>query len=200
MLELVVLYMGFPAAVMAELVDVKDRWLAWLLTAIYVLIVIGIVRPNRGSIGLLPLRPRYYFMIAGSLGTAFLTIFLFFAFGIIKGTYAMQLALVFVVYPTLSVPVQEFFFRSFFFFRYENLLRLFYLVILNALLFSFYHAIFGSWLAVGAAFFGGIILSLLYSRFWNFFVCWIAHYILGLLVYFAGWLERFTTMNSFGTY
>ncbi len=111
----------------------------------------------------------------------------------------IRLMLVFVFYPAFSVPAQEFFFRTFFFLRYDRLMGAINIVLVNSLLFSIYHLIYGGWLAAGAALLAGFILSFLYFKLRDFLLCWAVHYIFGVIVYLSGFTYHFTTFSIFTT-
>ena len=197
-LELIFLYLVFPAVVAGQVAPVESRWLVWACTGLYVVAALSVARPRVHSLGLLPARS---FMARLVLASAFLlgltAVFLRLFVTAVDSTLAQQFILLFVLYPTISVPAQEFFFRSFFYWRYELLLPNPYLSISNIFLFSFYHIIYGSWGAAFAGLAGGLILSVLYARYRNLLVCWAVHYVLGIVVYLAGFAHRFTTADIF---
>lgn len=103
-----------------------------------------------------------------------------------------------MLYPAVSVPAQEIFFRGFFFARYD-LFPGAVIVPVNALLFSLYHAIFGSGLAVAAAAVAGAILAAVYRRSRDLYRCWLLHYAFGVAAYLGGFAEGFTALRVFST-
>lgn len=197
-LELILLYLVFPALVAARVAAVEHRWLVWACTGLYVVSVLSVLRPSMHSLGLMAARSLMVrFVLASAVLVGLTAVFLRFFVTTLDKTLAQQFIFLFVLYPIILVPVQEFFFRSFFYLRYELLLASRYLNILNGVVFSLYHIIYGGWGAVVAAFVGGLILSALYARYRNFSLCWAVHYVLGIAVYLAGFARHFTAAEVF---
>lgn len=194
--ELAVLYALYPAAVVVGAMEVDDRWVVWGFTSAYIAIVLFARRPTRQSLGVPTLSPLARVALSGLvlLGLLVLSSYA----GKVTGPgEARRLVLVFGVYPVVSVPAQEFYFRSFFFMRYRELLKPLPLAGVNAMTFSFYHALFGGWMSIIASLAGGAVLSLLYVRFRNVLVCAVVHFLLGLLAYFSGNAHLFTRLKLF---
>ncbi len=169
----------------------------WLLTGTYVLTTLLRVRPSKQDLGLT--RPHLLgrvVLLASVVGAAAAL-----GWNWLHSTNdhegLLTAGLVFVFYPGLSVPMQEFFFRSFFFQRYADLLSPGLLGLLNALLFSFYHLIYGHLFPALAALLAGLLLAFLYSRYRDLTLCWAVHYLGGLGLYLAGFGHLFTTHSRF---
>ena len=196
-LELILLYLLFPSLVLFGLAGVEDRWVLWLLTGTYVLLTLLRVRPGKLGLGLS--RPHILgrvVLIASVVGAvAALSWNWLHSTNDHEGLFTA--GLVFVFYPGLSVPVQELFFRSFFFQRYGDLLSPVLLGLLNGFVFSFYHLIYGHVFPALAALLGGFLLSFLYSRYRDLMLCWAVHYLGGLGLYAAGFAHHFTTDSRF---
>lgn len=92
-----------------------------------------------------------------------------------------------VGYPFLSVIPQEFVFRVYFYHRFTGLIgNRNMLILLNALLFSFSHIMFGNWVAVSFTFIASIMFSLTYLRHRSFTIVSLEHSIYGLLIFTIG--------------
>jgi membrane protease YdiL (CAAX protease family) len=73
-------------------------------------------------------------------------------------------ALIFILYPLVSVYPQELVYRAYFFHRYQALFGNGWgMVIASGVAFGFVHIIFRNWLAVGLCLIGGLLFSLTYQ-------------------------------------
>ncbi|MCP4146353.1 MAG: CPBP family intramembrane metalloprotease [bacterium] len=177
----------------------ENRWLIWGITAIYLFAVVLSRKPGAAALGFSSLnfsRLALFIIVGVVILTA---IYLFFVFHWIERQMLIRLIFVFILYPLLSVPAQEFFFRSFFFFRYGQVFKTPSLIVVNALSFAYYHIIFGSWRVAAASLVAGVVLSILYKKHQELFLCCIIHAIFGILVFLAGWAGKFTTLHIFAT-
>ncbi|HTB92406.1 MAG TPA: CPBP family intramembrane glutamic endopeptidase [Candidatus Sulfotelmatobacter sp.] len=96
-------------------------------------------------------------------------------------------ALVFVLYPLLSVYPQEFLYRAFFFHRYQPLFGQGWgMMAASALAFGFVHIIFRNWLAVGLCVIGGFLFSLTYQTSGSFLLACLDHAIFGDFLFTIG--------------
>ena len=99
--------------------------------------------------------------------------------------------LILVLYPLISALPQEFYFRRFYFWRYERLFRnQWLLMISSALTFMFIHIVYDNWVAILLTLAGGLLFSFTYMQTRRLSLCWIEHSIYGLAIFTAG-LERF---------
>jgi uncharacterized protein len=89
-------------------------------------------------------------------------------------------------YALISVTSQEFLYSSFFFWRYRPLFSPGFLAGLNSVVFAVAHLVYGSWLSLGLAFAGRLVLARVYRRYESFWGVWILHLLLGLAVFAAG--------------
>ena len=54
------------------------------------------------------------------------------------------------------------------------------------MVFAVAHLVYGSWLSVGLAFAGRLVLTRVYRRYESFWGVWILHLLLGVVVFAAG--------------
>jgi membrane protease YdiL (CAAX protease family) len=96
-------------------------------------------------------------------------------------------AIVFLLYPLLSVYPQELLYRAFFFHRYEPLFgRGRGMLLASALAFAFVHIIFRNWLAVGLCVIGGFFFSLTYQTSGSLLLACLDHAIFGNFLFTIG--------------
>ncbi|MDB4088520.1 CPBP family intramembrane metalloprotease [Flavobacteriales bacterium] len=97
-----------------------------------------------------------------------------------------------LIYILVSVIPQELIYREFFMKRYSDLFQnKTVLLIVNALLFSFAHIWFNSWIVLGFTFVGGIMFFLTYQKSKSLFVVILEHSIYGIWLYTVGYGELF---------
>lgn len=104
-------------------------------------------------------------------------------------------AMVMVLYPLISVTAQELIYRVFFFHRYRPL---FVhdgqaVIMLNAVLFSFGHIIFGTLPSLVISFFGGLLFAWRYEHTRSFWAVVIEHALYGNLIFSLGLGRHFYT-------
>src|ERR1700757_15530 len=96
-------------------------------------------------------------------------------------------ALIFVLYPLISVYPQELLYRAYFFHRSQPLFgRGWGLMAASALAFGFVHIIFRNWLAVGLCVTGGFLFSLTYQTSGSFLLACLDHAIFGNFLFTIG--------------
>ncbi|MDX2258241.1 MAG: CPBP family intramembrane glutamic endopeptidase [Hyphomicrobiaceae bacterium] len=102
---------------------------------------------------------------------------------------------VMILYPLLSVPVQELVYRTFFFHRYGPLFgeRRGLLVVTNGLLFGLAHIVFGNWIAIIGTAIIGMLLAYRYEATRSFWAVWLEHALWGGLVFTVGLGRYFFT-------
>ncbi len=94
---------------------------------------------------------------------------------------------VMVLYPVLSALPQEFIYRTFFFYRYDDLFSLpNATVITSAAAFAFAHIVYDNWWAVGLSFIAGLLFGLTYAKTKSLFLVTVEHAIYGWLVFTLG--------------
>jgi membrane protease YdiL (CAAX protease family) len=197
LIEFTVLFAAFPLSVVLGFAAVETRWLIWTITAIYLLTVILGRKPNSAALGLSALSFRRLWALMIVAAAILTALYLFFVFHWLDRKLLVRLFIILFLYPLLSVPAQEFFFRSFFFFRYGQVFEPRLLIVVNTLSFAFYHMIFGSWIATLASLAAGFVLSILYHKYRNFSLNCIIHTMFGILVFLMGWSGHFTTLRVF---
>jgi membrane protease YdiL (CAAX protease family) len=101
-------------------------------------------------------------------------------------------ALIFLLYPLLSVYPQELLYRVFFFHRYQPLFGNGWgMLLASGLAFGFVHIIFRNWLAVGLCVIGGIFFSLTYQASGSLLLACVDHAIFGNFLFTIGLGEYF---------
>jgi len=93
-----------------------------------------------------------------------------------------------LIYPFLSVLAQEFVYRTFFFHRYGPLFNGHrgLAIVTNGALFGFGHIMFGNWIAVGGTAVIGMLFAYRYETTRSFWAVWIEHTLWGWLVFTIG--------------
>ncbi len=100
--------------------------------------------------------------------------------------------LILVFYPFWSAFPQEVIYRAYFFHRFGRFFKQEWLIILlNAVLFSFSHIIFGNWIALLLTFLGSILFSFTYLKSQSLLVVFIEHALYGNLIFTIGLGEYF---------
>ncbi len=95
--------------------------------------------------------------------------------------------MILLFYPVWSAFPQEFIYRTWFFYRYRDLIKnesLFFLI--NAALFSFSHIIFRNWLALILTFFGGLMFAFTYRKSNSLIAVFIEHMLYGNFIFTVG--------------
>lgn len=193
--ELFCFYLLMPCLIVLDVIALKYRWILFVLTSLYVMPMIIVIKPALPDLGIS--KNQIWFVLKTAFLYAFgvgLTLTSLNYFEVFAEKLLIVYLIVFILYPLVSAPIQELFFRSYFFYRYKNLLNQQFLVLLNILLFAFYHKIYGGWLAVLLSLIGGGVLTLIYSRYKNYWTVCLAHGILGVLIYASGFGEYFTDL------
>jgi len=93
-----------------------------------------------------------------------------------------------LLYPLLSVPVQELVYRTFFFHRYGPLFgsERGVLIVTNGALFGFAHIVFGNTVAIFGSMVIGALLAYRYEATRSFWAVWLEHTLWGWLVFTVG--------------
>jgi uncharacterized protein len=100
--------------------------------------------------------------------------------------------MIMLFYPIWSAFPQEIIFRGYFFHRYERLFpNVRWMILVNALLFSFLHIIFNNWIALVFTFFASILFSITYRKSNSLMVTFLEHAVYGNLIFTIGLGEYF---------
>lgn len=93
-----------------------------------------------------------------------------------------------LLYPLLSVPVQELAYRTFFFHRYGPLFGTgrASLILTNGILFGFAHIVFGNTVAIFGSMVIGALLAYRYEATRSLWAVWLEHTLWGWLVFTVG--------------
>ena len=120
-------------------------------------------------------------------------------FGFPRHTPGLWLA-VMVLYPLVSVTVQEIMFRVLFAHRYLGLFggKLGLAVFVNAVLFAYSHLIFESWVTILVSFAGGLIFAYRYFTYRSFWGVCLEHALYGNLIFTVGLARYFFIGMPFG--
>lgn len=93
-----------------------------------------------------------------------------------------------LLYPLMSVMVQELVFRTFFFHRYGRLFggAILPAVLINGALFGYAHLVMGNWFAIWSTALIGCLLAYRYATTRSLWAVWFEHSLWGALVFTAG--------------
>jgi len=100
-----------------------------------------------------------------------------------------------LLYPLASVAAQELVYRTFYFHRYGPLFgeQRWVAVMLNGLLFGFGHIVIGTWFAVTATCFSGLLFAVRYATTRSFWAVFLEHTLWGWFVFTVGLGQFFFT-------
>lgn len=193
--ELLILYLVFPLLIVFNIIELRFRWILFAIIFVYVGGMLWRRKPDLQEIGIS--RSSFATIIKWcsiySLGVTVICLVLYMQDYLTLPDLLFYLV-VLIIYPIISAPAQEIFFRSFFFYRYSELSSPYVVGVLNIVLFAFYHKMYGGWLAVWLSLVGGIILTVLYMKSRNYWWVWICHGFLGVLVFVSGLGKHFTDL------
>ncbi|PWG05913.1 CPBP family intramembrane glutamic endopeptidase [Polaribacter aquimarinus] len=97
-----------------------------------------------------------------------------------------------IIYILFSVIPQELIYRTFFLKRYHNIFKNeFLFIFINAILFSFAHIWFQSWIVLGFTFIGGILFIKTYLKTNSLWLVLLEHTVYGIWLYTVGYGKLF---------
>ena len=194
-IELSLLYIIFPLLIVLNLVDLKYRWFLFAFTFIYIILLIKSLKPALKDFKIIgfEISTLLKWLLIYALGVLIIVLLLYVE-DIITLKLSIIYLVVFIAYPLISAPIQEIFFRSFYFYRYSNLTNQSIIIFLNILLFAFYHKIYGGWISVVLSFAGGIIITFIYLKYNSFWWACFCHGIFGFIVFVLGLGKYFTDL------
>jgi membrane protease YdiL (CAAX protease family) len=190
-LELITIFIGLPTLIY--------YWsphpllpLLWLLAIVCGTLLINDKTFNRSSLWVLNPVVPYKTLLLQAIVVFIISALIIYLieplllFSLIK-TNPLLWVLVMIFYPLLSVYPQELIYRSFYFHRYDNLIKNHSLaILLNAILFGYMHIIFHNWVAVILTFFGGLFFANLYVRSRSILFVSIVHAVYGSMIFTLG--------------
>lgn len=97
-----------------------------------------------------------------------------------------------IIYILFSVIPQELIYRTFFLKRYHSIFKNeFLFIFINAILFSFAHIWFQSWIVLGFTFIGGILFIKTYLKTNSLWLVLLEHTVYGIWLYTVGYGKLF---------
>lgn len=207
-LEIVVLFLALPIAVLHVVVDFRLPLLIVLQPVLLCFVVFLLLDPTFRAVD----EMRRGFRWADALSIVLL-------FLLVGGALAALVAelmprqflsmprnrpetwqKILLLYPLLSVVAQELVYRTFFFHRYGPLFNGHrgLAIVTNGALFGFGHVLFGNWIAVAGTALTGMLFAYRYEATRSFWAVWVEHTLWGWLVFTIG-LGRyfFTGVSNF---
>jgi hypothetical protein len=193
--ELVGLWVMLPVLLWRDVLPVVFRIGALVMAAVYALWIVRYERVRWDELGFRRSAQVLPSLRQGALWVAAAVPFLVLVTASIDGLHALWtwptpatesvLALL-TFYAVVSVTSQEFLFSSFFFWRYRPLFSPGFLVGLNVAVFAVAHMVYGSWVSVGLALLGRLVLATVYRRHGSFWGVWILHLLLAVTAFLVG--------------
>lgn len=194
--EMVLFFVGMPLLYYFDWIPVHKAIPLLAVFGVFLLILLRDKTFNRKQFGLNGFTKWKWLsikMMVVSL-VLLLAVFLFNrdALFMIPRTNLILWVMIMVFYPIWSAFPQELIFRGYFFHRYEKLFpNARWMILVNALLFSFSHIIFNNWIALVFTFFASILFSLTYRKSNSLMVTFLEHAVYGNLIFTIGLGEYF---------
>ena len=191
--ELTVIYLLFPLMFTAGLFRFDQRFIYF--TCLFILITIQTIRYRK------QIRFQFRKDLKDSLyhGIKFSILSLLFIYPMnmyldirpFEDFNSEQMIFIFLYYPFISAPLQEYFYRTYYFARFKGIKKslLFWL---NIFSFAYIHLMYGGWLFVYFSFIAGLIINLNYRRYRNDFSIIFIHAFQGIIIFLFGYLNYFT--------
>lgn len=180
--ELFIFFIGLPIAYLFDFLPGFWKMIPLLIFISYCLIILKRAKKiSLTDVKLKEVRNRDWIKLLIFPSLLFTTLFLLFPDNIFSDYDNPRVLLAIIAYPVFSSLPQEIIYRKFFYFRYSDLIRNKYLlIVLNALLFSFAHIYFLNYVALVLTLLGGIVFSLTYFKSKSLLFVSIEHSIYGL--------------------
>ena len=206
-IELVLLYLGVPAAI-SYLVRVHHFSILLLLQPVLIAILLFLLldptfRVKRELGRLPPVREMLailgLFVVVAAGLAAFMARFEPELFLSLPRRAPPFWAIIMVFYPVVSAFPQELIYRTLFFHRFGVLFGKARIVaaLVNGALFGLAHIMFGSWISVVLSGLLGFVIAWRYSHARSFWGAWFEHALYGDLVFTVGLGRYFFTGNGF---
>lgn len=194
--ELLVFFVGLPLVYFFDLIPVHKAIPLLIVFVLFLVILLTDKKFDRKKFGLNGFFQWKWLFQRIFLVTVFLiaAVYIFNreAFFVIPRLNPLLWILIMLFYPIWSAFPQEIIFRGYFFHRYEELFpNVRWLIIVNALLFSFSHIIFRNWIALVFTFFASILFSITYRKSNSLTTVFIEHATYGNLIFTIGLGEYF---------
>ena len=192
-LELLILYFLIPILFSANVFSFKERWIYFLGIFIYITYQ-TIVNKLYKQLHFKKVSKKDI-IFATSISIASLLLLKYIVLDYFIGyneSYDHEFYLfIAVLYPLVSVPLQELFFRFYYFERFSVQQDNKLLIILNIISFAIYHHMYGGWLPVVLTALASLIFTYEYLRTRNFLTIWLYHALMGIVVFLSGFTNYF---------
>lgn len=181
-LECLFLFFFLPTLIVSDVLQLSDRWIIFTFIGAHLIYVY-----HKKMIKFLKrIKLNDYLLFLGLVSVASIA-----AYSISTPQNRLFYFFILVTYPLISVPLQEAFFRIYFFKRYK-FMPLIFKRTLNVIGFAYFHLIYGNLEAFMFTLVGGIIFTEYYIRSKSFKSVWILHALLGSGVFLLGFTDSFT--------
>jgi membrane protease YdiL (CAAX protease family) len=185
--EWLALYVGFPIFVWADLLS-ANKLLLFFVPVGYSALVYFYSRPE------IKVRKSPFELFLGLRILLITLILIVLAYLLVPaGLFSLPREkqtlwiLIMLLYPVISVLPQEFFFRRFYFWRYERLFpNQWVMMVSSAIAFMFVHIVYDNWVALILTLAGGLLFSSSYMWTRRLSVCWFEHTVYGLVIFTVG--------------
>ncbi len=190
-LELVGLYIGIPFLVWFRIMPAFKLVPLFIVFIVYLFLLIKDESFKNRQFRLNGFKAWSMIFYRTAIMSVFLLAFTWFFypnqyFDLLINNFDLWLKIV-LIYPFFSVIPQELVFRVYFYHRFKGLVPgKYFLIIINAVLFSFTHIIFENWVVIIFTFIASILFSLTYLRYRSFVIVALEHSLYGLLVFTLG--------------
>jgi membrane protease YdiL (CAAX protease family) len=195
-LELTILYFLIPILFSLDIFSFKDRWIYFL--GIFIYISYQTIRNklyNKIHFDRIKTKDLIVALIISGISLILLKYLIldFFINSDTSYTNSFYLFIIFL-YPLVSVPVQELFFRFYFFERFSVEKNNKVMIVLNIISFAIYHYMYGGYLPVILTAIASIIFTFEYLKSRNFLTVWLYHALMGIVVFISGFTNYFTDL------
>lgn len=185
--EWLLLYVGFPIFVWSDLLS-ANKLLLFFVPVSYSALVYFRSRPiieTRQS----PI--ELYLGLRIFLNMLFLGVLAYFLipedFFVLPREQETLWLLLMLLYPVISVLPQEFFFRRFYFWRYQRLFpNQWAMMLSSAITFMFVHIVYDNWIALILTLAGGLLFASSYMWTRSLTICWLEHSLYGMTIFTVG--------------
>jgi membrane protease YdiL (CAAX protease family) len=180
--ELLILFIGLPIAYLFDFLPGLWKMLPLLIFFFYCITILKRAKNLTGSdFNLKEVKRKDWIRLIIFPVLLFTTLFFISPENMFADFDNPRVLIAIIAYPLFSSLPQEIIYRKFFYFRYTELIKNKYLlIILNAVLFSFAHIYFQNYVALVLTLLGSIVFSLTYFKTKSLLFVSIEHSIYGL--------------------